>query len=114
MDQRKLDVEHFDGRPASPVTLPLCPWALSRCARSGSREPFAACSTGSESGNIGSDPSLHAGLRREAWPFDQPFHWILNLAVGGAWGRAGGPIDDSVFPQQLEVDWVRVYERDGK
>ena len=47
----------------------------------------------------------------EEWPFDKPFHMILNVAVGGAWGRAGGPIDDSVFPQRMLVDWVRVYER---
>jgi len=46
----------------------------------------------------------------QAWPFDQPFHIILNLAVGGNWGRAGGPIDDAMFPVRMEVDHVRVYE----
>ncbi len=45
----------------------------------------------------------------EEWPFDQPFHIILNVAIGGGWGRAGGPIDDSVLPQQMMVDYVRVY-----
>jgi beta-glucanase (GH16 family) len=45
----------------------------------------------------------------QAWPFDQPFHIILNLAVGGNWGRAGGPIDDGMFPVRMEVDSVRVY-----
>lgn len=45
------------------------------------------------------------------WPFDQPFHIIMNLAIGGDWGRAGGPIDDSVFPQRMFVDYVRVYQR---
>ena len=45
------------------------------------------------------------------WPFDQPFHLILNIAVGGAWGRSGGPIDETIFPQQMLVDYVRVYER---
>lgn len=44
-----------------------------------------------------------------AWPFDRPFYLILNLAVGGMWGRAGGPIDDEVLPQRLMVDYVRVY-----
>ncbi|MEL7367439.1 MAG: family 16 glycosylhydrolase [Myxococcota bacterium] len=44
-----------------------------------------------------------------AWPYDQPFSLILNVAVGGAWGRAGGGIDDSVFPQRMEVDYVRVF-----
>ena len=46
----------------------------------------------------------------EAWPFDRPFHLILNIAVGGVWGRSGGPIDDSIFPQQMLIDYVRVYE----
>lgn len=44
------------------------------------------------------------------WPFDQPFHLVINLAVGGTWGGAEG-IDSSVWPQRLEVDYVRVYER---
>ncbi|MDH4124940.1 MAG: family 16 glycosylhydrolase [Gammaproteobacteria bacterium] len=44
------------------------------------------------------------------WPFDHPYHWIINLAIGGDWGRAGGPVDDSVFPQRLVVDYVRVYQ----
>jgi beta-glucanase (GH16 family) len=41
------------------------------------------------------------------WPFDQPFHLILNIAVGGNWG---GRVDDTIFPQQMLVDWVRVYQ----
>ena len=45
-----------------------------------------------------------------SWPYDQSFFLILNLAIGGAWGRAGGPIDDTIFPQQMLVDYVRVYE----
>ena len=45
------------------------------------------------------------------WPFDQPFHLILNLAVGGNWGRAGGPIAAHEFPQRMLVDSVRVYRR---
>lgn len=49
------------------------------------------------------------------WPYDHPFHLIVNLAIGGAWGRAGGPIDDSKFPQRLLVDYLRVYQlpKDG-
>lgn len=49
----------------------------------------------------------------ESWPYDHPFHLIINLAVGGAWGRAGGGIDDEIFPQKMLVDWVRVYRRAG-
>ena len=48
--------------------------------------------------------------RWQSWPFDHPYHLILNLAVGGDWGRAGGPIDDRIFPAKMEVDYVRVYK----
>lgn len=50
------------------------------------------------------------GSGPESWPFDQPFYLILNLAVGGNWGGQQG-IDDRVFPQRMEVDYVRVYEK---
>jgi beta-glucanase (GH16 family) len=61
------------------------------------------------------DDSLYFSYMNEnkgwrEWPYDQPFHWIINLAIGGDWGRAGGPIDDSVFPQRMLVDYVRVYQ----
>jgi len=45
----------------------------------------------------------------QEWPFDQPFHLILNTAVGGSGGGQKG-VDDSIFPQNMEVDYVRVYE----
>ncbi|KAK9833432.1 hypothetical protein WJX81_005146 [Elliptochloris bilobata] len=45
-----------------------------------------------------------------AAPFDQPFHLLVNLAVGGELpGKAPGP--DTVFPQTLALDYVRVYKR---
>jgi beta-glucanase (GH16 family) len=44
------------------------------------------------------------------WPFDKRFHLILNLAVGGSWGGAQG-VDFDAFPAQMEVDFVRVYEK---
>lgn len=43
------------------------------------------------------------------WPFDKPFFFILNIAVGGTWGGAEG-IDNSIFPQTMEIDYVRVYQ----
>jgi len=46
----------------------------------------------------------------QAWPFDQPFHLILNLAIGGGLGGKKG-IDDSKFPHRFEVDYVRVYQK---
>jgi beta-glucanase (GH16 family) len=45
----------------------------------------------------------------QAWPFDHPFYLIMNIAVGGNWGGQEG-IDDSIFPQTMEVDYVRVYQ----
>lgn len=54
---------------------------------------------------------VNEGTGWEAWPYDHPFHLVLNLAVGGMWGRAGGPIDDTIFPIRLEIDYVRVYEQ---
>jgi hypothetical protein len=36
-------------------------------------------------------------------------HLLMNLAVGGNWGGSKG-IDESIWPQRLEIDYVRVYE----
>lgn len=44
------------------------------------------------------------------WPFDQRFYLILNIAVGGFWGGRQG-IDDSILPQRMEVDYVRVFNK---
>ncbi|HSC68682.1 MAG TPA: family 16 glycosylhydrolase [Cellvibrio sp.] len=43
-----------------------------------------------------------------AAPFDQLFHMIMNVAVGGNW--PGNPNAQTIFPQKMEVDYVRVYE----
>ncbi|MCA9994319.1 MAG: glycoside hydrolase family 16 protein [Anaerolineales bacterium] len=42
------------------------------------------------------------------WVFDHPFFLILNVAVGGNW--PGSPDGTTVFPQQMLVDYVRVYQ----
>jgi beta-glucanase (GH16 family) len=41
-------------------------------------------------------------------PFRERQYLLLNLALGGDWG---GPIDDSIFPQRMVVDYVRVYQK---
>ena len=43
------------------------------------------------------------------WPFDKDFYLLLNVAVGGSWGGRRG-IDNAIFPQRMEVDYVRVYQ----
>ncbi|MCL4106401.1 UNVERIFIED_CONTAM: hypothetical protein GTU68_030359 [Idotea baltica] len=50
------------------------------------------------------------GTGAEAWPFDQPFHMILNLAYGGNWGGREG-IKPEQLPARMEVDYVRVYQK---
>jgi beta-glucanase (GH16 family) len=40
-------------------------------------------------------------------PFDQSFHILLNVAVGGNW--PGAPNANTVLPVTMEVDYVRVY-----
>nr|WP_245668902.1 glycoside hydrolase family 16 protein [Chloroflexus islandicus] len=61
------------------------------------------------------DDQLYHTLRREQtpgeWVFDHPFFIILNLAVGGNW--PGYPDETTVFPQQMLVDYVRVYQKNG-
>jgi len=47
-------------------------------------------------------------MGKASWPFDSPQYLILNLAIGG---DMGGPVDDSIFPRQLEVEYVRIYQK---
>ena len=42
------------------------------------------------------------------YPFDNPFFFILNVAVGGQW--PGYPNATTTFPQFMAVDYVRVYQ----
>ena len=44
-------------------------------------------------------------------PFNQDFHLLFNLAVGGNW--PGSPNADTVFPAEMLVDYVRVYQCDS-
>jgi len=43
------------------------------------------------------------------WVFDQPFYIVINLAVGGVFD--GPPNEETVFPQSMLVDYVRVYKK---
>ena len=52
---------------------------------------------------------LNSGNGDTEWPFDQPFHLKLNVAVGGDWGGQLG-IDDTIFPQKMLIDYARVYQ----
>jgi beta-glucanase (GH16 family) len=43
------------------------------------------------------------------YPFDKPFFFIMNVAVGGNW--PGNPDATTSFPQRMIVDYVRVYQK---
>jgi beta-glucanase (GH16 family) len=42
------------------------------------------------------------------WIFNKPLFLLLNVAVGGDW--PGSPDSSTIFPQEMTVDYVRVYE----
>jgi beta-glucanase (GH16 family) len=44
-----------------------------------------------------------------AYPFNEPFFLIFNVAVGGDW--PGSPDASTTFPQQMVVDYVRVFKK---
>jgi len=61
------------------------------------------------------DSDNYATFKQAQWPaggqwvFDHPFFIILNVAVGGGW--PGPPDASTQFPQQMLVDYVRVYSK---
>ena len=42
------------------------------------------------------------------YPYNAPFYFIFNLAVGGQW--PGSPDDTTIFPQRMFVDYIRVFD----
>ena len=61
-------------------------------------------------GDLYATDTQSASPTSNSWPFDgQPFFMLLNLAVGGAW--PGNPDSTTQFPQQMLVDYVRVYQK---
>ena len=53
--------------------------------------------------------SVNAGVTgSQPYPFNNPFFFILNVAVGGQW--PGYPDATTTFPQFMAVDYVRVFQ----
>ncbi len=50
-----------------------------------------------------------ATIGNEQWRFNQQFYLIFNVAVGGNW--PGSPDATTVFPQTMDIDYVRVFQR---
>jgi beta-glucanase (GH16 family) len=59
------------------------------------------------------DDVLYNQITREdvpgEWVFDKPFYMLINLAVGGSF--VGSPNSETTFPQNMLVDYVRVYKK---
>jgi beta-glucanase (GH16 family) len=60
------------------------------------------------------DNKMYFSFKKESndpkvWPFDKKFHLLLNVAVGGNWGAVKG-VDETAFPQEMIIDYVRVYQ----
>ena len=50
-----------------------------------------------------------AEIGGNAYPFNDPFFFIFNIAVGGNW--PGSPDASTQFPQWMMVDYVRVFQK---
>lgn len=50
-------------------------------------------------------------MSETAWPYDKPYYMILNIAVGGF---MGGPVAEEDLPFVMEVDYVRVYQKEKR
>lgn len=45
------------------------------------------------------------------FPFDKPFYLLIDMQLGGSWV---GAVDAKDLPVEMEVDWVRFYQRKSK
>ena len=52
--------------------------------------------------------TINASSIGSGYPFNQDFYFIFNVAVGGLY--VGSPDETTVFPQQMEVDYIRVFQ----
>jgi beta-glucanase (GH16 family) len=55
------------------------------------------------------DDNLHFTVNNPQAPLTVPMSLIINLAVGGSFG--GDPDASTVFPQNFDIDYVRVWQR---
>jgi beta-glucanase (GH16 family) len=59
-------------------------------------------------GEFYGDPITPSVTLPTGYPFNEEFYLILNIAVGG--NLPGNPDASTVFPQDMEIDYIRVYE----
>jgi beta-glucanase (GH16 family) len=68
-------------------------------------------SSSKTAGAKGAKPAAEADLNPWPAPFDRPFYLVMNVAVGGKF--LGNPDKTTVFPAEMVVDYVRVYDKVG-
>lgn len=44
----------------------------------------------------------------DQWPFDKPFYLIFSMQIGGKWV---GEADPKQYPAHMEIDWVRLWQK---
>ena len=49
-------------------------------------------------------------VANQAYPFNQEFFFIFNVAVGGLW--PGYPDETTTFPQRMIIDYIRVFQKE--
>ena len=49
-----------------------------------------------------------ADMQGLEYRFNHPFFFVFNVPVGGNW--PGSPDDTTVFPQTMEIDYIRVFQ----
>lgn len=54
--------------------------------------------------------TVNGSIGQHINPFTRPQYLLLNLAIGG---DNGGEIDDTAMPMRYEIDYVRVYQKEG-
>ncbi len=120
----EIDIAEVLGSEPNTVDGTLhAPWPWAPTGVQGSAEAATALSAGFHTYGVEWEPErisflldgtvyetitpsdLPAGA---AWPFDHPFFFLLDLAVGGEW--PGSPNTKTHFPAEMLVDWVRVWQ----
>ncbi len=53
-------------------------------------------------------PKIDVSLDKRQFPFGKPFYLLLDMQLEGSWV---GKVDDKELPVEMEIDWVRFYEK---
>ncbi len=54
-------------------------------------------------------PKINVSKDKKQFPFGKPFYLLLDMQLEGSWV---GKVDDKDLPVEMEIDWVRFYEKE--